>query len=274
MEGLTSFLQVGGFVIAMLTIYRALSEYGKNNLFQRAKILESLIDKFKDKKLYVAKRLLDDFIEVYYEDIDFDKIDKPTPKGIRNDATVVHSKLKIPLWTLSISVDSDGKQVMIYKKDDMVCANAPSTDQRIIPVIRKALPKVRKFTFISLDHLLRDHKNSVIDDPEVYFRDSFDQLLDFYSLLIYYLRNEIITIREVQAHFLFHLISVKQCTPLINYISIYYEEENFQWLFRQLPERMTEKRIPAKKTAVHENPTMEKLQQIQAIIDDKEEELK
>jgi len=239
MEGLTSFLQVAGLIIVMLTIYKGLSEYGKNNIFQRAKILESLIEKFKDKKLYIAKRLLDDFIEFYYDGIDFDKVDKPTPKGISEDITAVHRNLHTPQRVLNKlkAPETDSTHLVSAESEP---GNLLNTDQRIISIVEQALPEVKIFTFISLEHLLRNHKGNAIGESEVYFRDSFDQLLDFYTLLIYYLRNEIITIREVRAHFHFHLLSVKKCPALLNYIQIYYEEDDFEWLFRQLPERPVE----------------------------------
>ena len=49
---MTSFLQIGAFLVAMLTLYKGLSEYGKNNLFKRAQTLEKLILKFKDHRLF------------------------------------------------------------------------------------------------------------------------------------------------------------------------------------------------------------------------------
>jgi hypothetical protein len=232
MEGLTSFLQVGGFVIAMLTIYRALSEYGKNNLFQRAKILEGLITRFKDPKLYISKRILDDFIAHFYENIDAAKADAySNVSKITDDLTIVHSSLKTRHFELSI-LDNDPK----YTIGGMKLEAPHEGDEWILKIVRKGAPKVQKFKFINLTHLLRSHKGSYVGDDEVYFRDSFDELLDFYSLLIYYLRNEIITIREVRAHFLVHLILVRDCVPLRNYIRIYFEENEFEWLFRQLPE--------------------------------------
>ncbi|MBO9613615.1 MAG: hypothetical protein J7619_13015 [Dyadobacter sp.] len=232
MGGLTSFLQVGGFLIAILTIYRALSEFGKTNLLQRAKKLEELIDKFKDKKLYVAKRVLDDFLVVYYEGVESVPPDTPVPRSLSKPVTIVHSKLSTPEWQML----RKGKRSWSFKRDGLKSQTPPRADRRIVGVVRATLPKVDEFTFISLPYLLRNHKTSVIADSEVYFRDSFDELLDFYSLLIYYLRNEIITIREVKAHFQFHLMSVKECGALMEYIRIYYEETDFEWLFKQLPE--------------------------------------
>lgn len=226
MEGLTAFLQVGGFLIAMLTIYRGLSEYGKSNSFTRAGKMEQLIDKFKEEKLSVAKRIMDDFVEDYYEGVDLTKQGEATPANVDKDMTIVGAKIKTLFWT---------SECVNGTWEDSV-KDLPDSDKALLTRAKKALIKVKKFTFISLAHLLRDHRTGFVSVNEIYFRDSFDELLDFYSLLIYYLRNEIITIREVRAHFLPHLQAVRRCGPVLDYIQIYYPEQDFDWLFKQLPD--------------------------------------
>jgi hypothetical protein len=265
MEGLTSFLQVGGFVIALLTIYKALSEYGKNSLFQRANVLEKLIEKFKDKKLFMAKRILDDFVECYYPDLDVSKVDQLTPRDLKGKVSIVYSRLAKHMYVLDI-VPGTKKEDLIFEKEGITSNLPPEQDRRIVESAVSHLSLVSQIKFMDLDHLLRTHKGTFITDDEVFFRDSFDELLDFYLLLIYYLRNEIITIREVHAHFLFHLLSVKNCEPLNKYISIYYDEEDFKWLFRQLKEKTKAKSIGQTKPSAPENLVEESLQRIQAIV--------
>ena len=95
--------------------------------------------------------------------------------------------------------------------------------------------KVNSVWLINLAWLLRNHEDEGIHENEVPFRDSFDELLDFVLLLIYYLRNEIITMREVNAHFQYYLMKLRKNEPLKKYIKVYYNWEDFEWLFKQLP---------------------------------------
>ena len=53
-------------------------------------------------------------------------------------------------------------------------------------------------------------------------------------LLIYYLRNEIITMREVNAHVHYYLIKIKENAALQKYIKVYYNWEEFECLFKQI----------------------------------------
>jgi hypothetical protein len=104
MEGLTAFLQIGAFVVAIGTLWKGLSEYMKNNGFKRAEILEKLIEKFNSKDKLVAKNILEDFQEAYYETIDpNDTPEKKIEKRSKNcnDLTFVHvfygnSRIDVP----------------------------------------------------------------------------------------------------------------------------------------------------------------------------------
>lgn len=232
MEGLTSFLQIGAFVVAMLTLYKGLSEYSKNNLFKRAKILENLIKKFKDDKLYIAKRLLDDFEEFYYEGRSIGKDQETDSSVLTKPMTFVHSMYISPLRKAKrenssekFSVEDAGKVTT-----DMVLA-----ENTLLYILSKAFPQVNSFTMVHLDRILRNHVGDVISADEVFFRDSFDELLDFVLLLTYYLRNEIITMREVNAHFQHYLMKLRKNDPIKSYIKVYYNLEDFEWLFKQLP---------------------------------------
>ena len=51
---------IGGFV-ALIGLIRGLFEYIKSNRMKRAEFLEALIKEFNDDKMFIAKKLLDDF---------------------------------------------------------------------------------------------------------------------------------------------------------------------------------------------------------------------
>lgn len=231
MEGLTSFLQIGAFVVAMVTLYKGLSEYGKNNLFKRAEVLENLISKFKDNKLFIAKRLLDDFEEFYYEGRCIGKEQGVDSNAITKPMTFIHSLYNVPLRKFS---RKEPLQRFSMEKDGITTNIDPAKD-KLLEYLSETFPQVNLFIVISLNRLLRNHVNDVISTDEVFFRDSFDELLDFVLLLAYYLRNEIITMREVNAHFQHYLLSIMKNPALIDYIKVYYNWEDFDWLFKQLP---------------------------------------
>jgi hypothetical protein len=93
------------------------------------------------------------------------------------------------------------------------------------------------FNISKLIKLLRSHRGGRIASNEIYYRDSFDELLDFCVLLTYYLRNEIITIREIEAHFSYFLRLIRDNNAVVRYIKEYYNWADFEWLFDQLPEK-------------------------------------
>ena len=51
---------IGGF-ITLVGVIRGLMEYSRNNRIKRAEFLEKLILEFNDPKMFLAKRILDDF---------------------------------------------------------------------------------------------------------------------------------------------------------------------------------------------------------------------
>ncbi len=233
MEGLTSFLQIGAFVVAMITLYKGLSEYGKNNLFKRAETLEKLIIKFKDEKLCIAKKILDDFFMYYYPGINVTKLSEEKPNKLTEPMVFVK-----PDYSFNYSNASRlaGKQDLFDTNvDGEKLTNVALTDTSDFVWLFKKYSSVNSIWLLNLAWLLRDHRKKGIYENEVPFRDSFDELLDFVLLLIYYLRNEIITMREVNAHFQYYLLGIKKNEAIHNYIRVYYNWEDFDWLFKQLP---------------------------------------
>ncbi len=237
MEGLTSFLQIGAFVVAMLTLYKGLSEYGKNNLFKRADTLEKLIYKFKDKKLFFAKRVLDDFIVYHYPGISVTKLTEEKAGEVTGPMAFVWPDYPFNSSNACLVATKDASETKlfdIYQDKDKQTGIALPADSDFVWVFDK-YEKVNSVWLLKLTWLLRNHEEEGIHENEVPFRDSFDELLDFVLLLIYYLRNEIITMREVNAHFQYYLMKLRKNQPLKDYIKVYYNWEDFEWLFKQLP---------------------------------------
>ncbi|WAC12786.1 hypothetical protein [Dyadobacter pollutisoli] len=239
MEGLNSFLQIGAFVIAMMSLYKALSEYGMNNSFKRAEVLEKLIAKFNDKEIYAAKRLLDDFEKYHFTGIDpanSEANEKKLLRKYKGRVTFVHNSYDHELVVATRGANqSFDLKIFIGKIASNEAGYIPNP-KSVLCEVAKEHAHINEFKIINLKRVLRSHIGDVIYDDEVYFRDSFDKLLDFILLLIYYLRNEIITIQEVHAHFLFTLQQVRSYRPLNKYIKLYYNEADFEWLYEQLPE--------------------------------------
>jgi hypothetical protein len=239
MEGLNSFLQIGAFVIAMMSLYKALSEYGMNNSFKRAEVLEKLIAKFNDKEIYAAKRLLDDFERYHFTGMDPTNSEAAEKKLLlkhKDSVTFVHNSYDHELVVATRSANQSFElKIFIGKVASNESGYIPSP-KSVLSEVAKEHGHINEFKIINLKRVLRSHIGDVILDDEVYFRDSFDKLLDFVLLLIYYLRNEIITIREVHAHFLFTLQQVRSYKPLKKYIQLYYNKADFDWLYEQLPE--------------------------------------
>ena len=98
--------------------YKGLSEYGKNNLFKRAEILEKLILKFKDKKLFLAKRVLDDFIVYHYPGISVTKLSEEMVKEVIGPIAFVKPGYPFRYsnaWRLAAPADSDPKLFDVYE---------------------------------------------------------------------------------------------------------------------------------------------------------------
>ena len=245
MEGLTAFLQIGAFLVAFGTLFKGLSEYSKNNGFKRAEILEKLIDKFKNSDKLVAKNILEDMTEAYYDTIDAsDNRVKQIEKRSKdcNNLTFVH----IFYGNSCIVVERiDDEKTTIIDKIEIKQGDM-KTDNFLGVISVKTLIKyfqrykgATNITFIGIERLLRTHRGQRISTNEIYYRDSFDELLDFCLLLTYYLRNEVITIREVEAHFSYYLRLIRDNKAVEKYIIVYYNYEDFKWLFDQLPEKIS-----------------------------------
>jgi hypothetical protein len=134
---------IGG-LLTLIGVIRGFMEYVKSNRIKRADFLEKLILEFNDPKMFLAKRILDDFW------IDLEG----GPKT-------------------EISDDELVKRGSIEKKD---------------PVVLRDLVK----------DLLRDHsERSVTGQGEQRARQSFDDILDFFTKLEYYLSLKLISKDEL-----------------------------------------------------------------------------
>lgn len=128
---------VGGFIMTII-------EYKKSNRTKRVEFLEKLASEFNEKKMYIAKKLLDDFWFV---------------EGLSNAR--------------------EYSEEMFIEKGS----------------------KEKKENFNEeLRWVLRDHKitgNGVTDSSEHRVRESFDELLDFFTKLDYYLSLKLISKKEL-----------------------------------------------------------------------------
>src|SRR5258706_9041447 len=138
---------IGG-LITLIGVIKGLIEYSKNNKIRRADFLERLIVEFNGSKMFLAKRILDDFW-----------IEREGNKEI-SDADLI--KLG--------SMDKKEKKELVDLVKD----------------------------------LLRNHgEKSVIGYGEHQARQSFDDLLDFFTKLDYYLSLKLISKQEL-TYFLYY----------------------------------------------------------------------
>jgi hypothetical protein len=61
MEELKNWVYIIGGLITLIGFIKGLVEFSKANRIKRAEFLEKLILEFDDKKMFLAKRILDDF---------------------------------------------------------------------------------------------------------------------------------------------------------------------------------------------------------------------
>jgi hypothetical protein len=132
---------IGG-LITMIGVIKGLMEYIKNNRIGRADFLEKLIVEFNSSKMFLAKRILDDF-------------------WIERDGS--HEISDIDLVKLGSMEKKEKAELAALVKD-----------------------------------LLRNHADkSVIGYGEQQARQSFDDLLDFFTKLDYYLSLKLISKQEL-----------------------------------------------------------------------------
>ena len=82
--------------------------------------------------------------------------------------------------------------------------------------------------------ILRDHRKvPVTDKTQIKIRDSFCNLLDYFSKLNYYLKNDLISKDEI-GYFRYYIDKVEDNEAIINYISFYYFESDFEKLFKEI----------------------------------------
>lgn len=157
-------------VLAIIGFVKGLREYKRNNNIKRAEFLEKLIKEFNDKRMFLAKRVLDDF----YIDVDL--------PGNETDVEIIEKS--------NTRTIEDG----LLKKNNL--------------------------------KILRDHKiESVLNPIEHRVRQSFDDLLDFFEKLEYYVELDLISSKELKyfeyyIHKCYKLIAVKQYACCYGYSAI------------------------------------------------------
>ena len=81
---------------------------------------------------------------------------------------------------------------------------------------------------------LRHHKQEPITTiEEINVRESFDHLLDFFTKLSYYLKQQLITPAEL-SYFKYYLIKIKNKPEVIEYIKNYYYLDDFLLLIKAI----------------------------------------
>ena len=138
---------IGGF-ITLVGVIRGLMEYSRNNRIKRAEFLEKLILEFNDPKMFLAKRILDDF------------------------------------W-----IDTEGNEEI----PDAELVKKGSAEK-----------KEREQLIELVTVLLRDHEERAVTSyGEQQARQSFDDLLDFFTKLDYYLSLKLVSKQEL-IYFLYY----------------------------------------------------------------------
>jgi hypothetical protein len=88
---------------------------------------------------------------------------------------------------------------------------------------------------VNMPLLLRNHRQAPIQTLiEVESRQSFDNLLDFYTRLSYYIQNDLMTSREL-IYFRYYLEKVRDNPAVIAYIGYYFYPKDFKELFEAIP---------------------------------------
>jgi hypothetical protein len=88
---------------------------------------------------------------------------------------------------------------------------------------------------VNLTEVLRNHHHRAINTMmEVDVRASFDQLLDFYTKLSYYIQNDLMSSREL-IYFRYYIEKVEQNKAVEAYIRCYFYWSDFEALYKALP---------------------------------------
>ena len=141
---LDSWEVISGIVIAVLGFAVTFAEYRKSNRMKRAEFLENLIAEFNNEKMYIAKKLLDDF---WYNE----KVANPADISVKK-------------------------------------------------FIASGSKEKKPGTAAILETVLRAHyedRSEPINEVEQRVRESFDELLDFFTKLEYYLSLKLISKPEL-----------------------------------------------------------------------------
>jgi len=172
MDTLKEWAWIAGGIITLIGLIKGLWEFSNANRIKRAEFLEKLILEFNDKKMFLAKRILDDFWLL----LEYDP-EKYKPETI--DEELVKEG----------SIEQKGKEELkILVKD-----------------------------------LLRSHgERSVTRNGEHRARQSFDDLLDFFTKLDYYLTLKLISKEELN-YFLYYIkkSAFKADGAVMNYAKFY-----------------------------------------------------
>jgi len=166
---------IGGFV-ALIGLIRGLFEYIKSNRMKRAEFLEALIKEFNDDKMFIAKKLLDDF------------------------------------WI------------------DRASKNPTATDKELIENGSKEKNENLNNDFRDI---LKDHKGGPVTiEVDHRVRQSFDDLLDFFTKLEYYLNLKLISKDEL-LYFRYYLArcSFKADGKVLEYADAYGYPSLFRLLY-------------------------------------------
>lgn len=117
---------------------------------------------------------------------------------------------------------ADGHRIAINLLDDYVYVKTED---------RSLSPAEQMSKSVSLQVLLRDHRKEPITEIEaIAVRRSFDQTLDFFTRLSYYLQNNLITPKEL-IYFRYYIERIRDKKEVRNYISYYFYPGDFDELF-------------------------------------------
>ncbi|MEO6456010.1 MAG: hypothetical protein ABIN97_18155 [Ginsengibacter sp.] len=166
-----------GGLITLIGLIKGLMEFSKANRIKRAEFLEKLILEFNDPKMFLAKRLLDDF------------------------------------W-----IETEGEVSDL----DVDLLKAGSIEKKEKEELRGLVK-----------NLLRNHADkSVTGNGEHRARQSFDDLLDFFTKLDYYLSLRLISKSELTYfHYYFQRCAYKADGAVLNYAAIYGYPSLFRLLY-------------------------------------------
>jgi hypothetical protein len=154
MDTLKNLAWFAGGLITLIGLIKGLWEFSQANRIKRAEFLEKLILEFNDKKMFLAKRILDDF------------------------------------WIL-LEYDPEKYKPELIDEEIVKEGSMEMKEKEVLKVLVK--------------ELLRSHVDrSVTYNGEHRARQSFDDLLDFFTKLDYYLTLKLISKQELN-YFLYYI---------------------------------------------------------------------